>query len=41
MITAADADYHESDPSETTWAETIVLVVSVPEAAILGNAYVL
>lgn len=41
MITAADADFHESDPSETTWAETIVLVFSVPEAEILGNAYVL
>lgn len=41
MITAADADYHESDPSETTWAETIVLVFSVPEAQILGNAYIL
>lgn len=41
MITAADADYHRSDPSVLTWAETIVLVFSVPEAGILGNAYVL
>ncbi|MGV9710969.1 DUF7064 domain-containing protein [Gordonia sp. NPDC003424] len=41
MITAADTDYHESDPSEHTWAETIVCVFSVPEAGILGNAYVL
>ncbi len=41
MITAADSDYHPSDPSVRTWAETIVLVFSVPEAGILGNAYVL
>ncbi|MBC2640659.1 hypothetical protein H5400_17490 [Rhodococcus wratislaviensis] len=41
MITAADVDYHPSEPSARTWAETIVLVFSVPEAGILGNAYVL
>lgn len=41
MITAADSNYHESDSSQLTWAETIVLVFSVPEAGILGNAYVL
>lgn len=41
MITAADADYHESDPTQKNWAETIVCVFSVPEAGILGNAYVL
>jgi hypothetical protein len=41
MITAADADYHSIDPHARTWAETIVLVFSVPEAGILGNAYVL
>lgn len=41
MITPADADYHAVDPTARTWAETIVLVFSVPEAGILGNAYVL
>lgn len=41
MITADDADYHVTDPDVATWAETIVLVFSVPEARILGNAYVL
>lgn len=41
MITAADSDYHPSDPAVKNWAETIVLVFSVPEAGILGNAYVL
>lgn len=41
MITAADADYHPSDAQIKNWAETIVLVFSVPEAGILGNAYVL
>lgn len=41
MITAADSEFHERDPSISTWAETIVLVFSVPEAGILANAYVL
>ena len=41
MITADDAEFHERDPSVSNWAETIVLVFSVPEAGILGNAYVL
>lgn len=41
MITAADSDYHPSDPEVKNWAETIVMVFSVPEAGILGNAYVL
>ena len=41
MITAEDADFHERDPSIRTWAETTVLLFSVPEEGILGNAYVL
>ncbi|WIB63343.1 hypothetical protein [Curtobacterium sp. MCBD17_040] len=41
MITARDLDYHPHDPSATNWAETLVCVFSVPEAGILGNAYVL
>jgi hypothetical protein len=44
LITAADAEYHltgNADTADATWAETIVLVFSVPEAGILGNAYVL
>ena len=41
VITAADSEFHERDPSVSNWAETIVLVFSVPEAGILGNAYVL
>lgn len=41
MITAADSEFHERDPADTSWAETIVLIFSVPEAGILGNAYVL
>lgn len=41
MITAADSEFHESDPSEWSWAETVVLIFSVPEAGIMGNAYIL
>lgn len=41
MITAADSEFHERDPSIESWAETIVLIFSVPEAGIMGNAYVL
>ena len=41
MITEADSEFHERDPSISDWAETIVLIFSVPEAGILGNAYVL
>lgn len=41
MITAADADFHPRNPQDRTWTETTVLVFSVPEAGILGNAYVL
>lgn len=41
MIKPEDSEFHTSDPSQTNWAETIVLIFSVPEAGILGNAYVL
>ncbi len=41
MITAADSEFHERDPSLSNWAETIVCIFSVPEAGILGNAYIL
>lgn len=41
MITPADSDFHDRDPAIRTWAETTVLLFSVPEAGILGNAYVL
>lgn len=41
MITPEDMDWHPSDPAQQNWAETLVCVFSVPEAGILGNAYVL
>lgn len=41
MITPEDSGYHEADPEIRDWAETTVLVFSVPEEGIFGNAYVL
>jgi hypothetical protein len=41
VITPKDSQYHESDPSIRDWAETTVLVFSVPEEGIFGNAYVI
>jgi hypothetical protein len=41
MIIPQDADFHPSDPSMTTWAETIGFWFAVPEANIYGNIYVL
>ena len=41
MITATDSDFHQRDRSDRTWTETTVLLFSVPEAGILGNAYVM
>lgn len=41
MITADDANFHPRDPDDRTWTETTVLMFTVPEAGILGNAYVL
>lgn len=40
MITAADAEFHPSDPAEWRWTETTALIFSVPEERILGNVYV-
>lgn len=41
MITAADSEFHERDPAISNWAETMVLIFSIPEAQIMANAYVL
>ena len=41
MITAEDYRFHERDPSDETWTETIFQIFNVPEAAISGNLYVL
>lgn len=41
MITPVDSDFHDRDPVARTWAETTVVLFSVPEARIIGNAYVL
>lgn len=41
MINAADMEFHDRDPEDMSWAETIVLIFNVPEAKILGNAYIL
>lgn len=41
MIEPADSSFHERDPEDWTWTETTALIFAVPEAGILGNAYVL
>lgn len=41
MITPSDSDFHDRDPAARTWAETTVVLFTVPEARIIGNAYVL
>lgn len=41
MIKYEDAEFHERDPKDLTWTETTVMIFSVPEAGIFGNAYVL
>src|SRR5689334_12247239 len=41
MIHAADFEFHERDPAISNWAETVVLIFQVPEARILGNAYII
>ena len=40
MSTAVDAELHPSEPSTTSWAETIGFWFAVPEEAIYGNVYV-
>ena len=41
MIKYEDAEFHERDPNDLTWTETTVLIWTVPEAGIFGNAYIL
>ena len=41
MIEPEDCEFHDRDPDDWTWTETTALIFSVPEAGILGNAYVL
>lgn len=41
MIIADDYRFHERDPKDESWTETIFQIFSVPEAAISGNLYVL
>ena len=41
MITHTDTEFHSRDLTDKTWTETTVLIISVPEARIFGNAYVL
>lgn len=41
MIKETDCEFHDRDPDDWTWTETTALIFSVPEAGILGNAYVL
>ena len=41
MISPSDAEFHPRDPADRTWTETTVLMFYVPEAGLLGNAYVL
>jgi hypothetical protein len=41
LIIESDSEFHDRDPATSNWAETQVLIFSVPEAGILANAYVL
>jgi hypothetical protein len=41
MIEAKDCEYHPVNQEDPSWTETTALIFSVPEAGILGNAYVL
>lgn len=41
MITQADAEFHQADPTAFNWAETNFFIFSVPEAAISGCTYLL
>ncbi|GAB3710536.1 DUF7064 domain-containing protein [Nocardiopsis oceani] len=41
MIKSEDVDFHTRDPEDWSWTETTALIFAVPEAGILGNAYVL
>lgn len=39
MITAEDYKFHDRDPADDTWTETIFQIFSVPEFGISGNLY--
>lgn len=39
MITADDYKFHDRDPGDDTWTETIFQIFSVPEFGISGNLY--
>lgn len=41
MITAEDYKFHERDPGDDSWTETVFQIFSVPEYGISGNIYVL
>jgi len=41
MITAGDYKFHDRDPADDSWTETVFVIFSVPELAISGNIYVL
>lgn len=41
MIRPEDCDFHDRDKDDWSWTETTALIFAVPEAGILGNAYVL
>jgi hypothetical protein len=41
MITDADSEFHDRNPEDRTWTETMFLPFAVPDAGIFGNVYVL
>jgi hypothetical protein len=41
MITSIDSEFHQRDPDIHNWAETTVVLFTIPEERIIGNAYVL
>ncbi len=41
MITDADSEFHDRDPQDRTWTETMFLPFAVPEERLFGNVYVL
>ena len=41
MIAPEDSDFHPTDPTLTTWTETIGFWFAIPEEQIYGNVYVL
>jgi hypothetical protein len=41
MIVADDFKFHDRDPADMAWTETLFLIFSVPEAGVSGNLYTL